>query len=193
MPDSRTDDAMGLVLAGGQSSRFGNDKALLQLEGVPMALRVYRVLAEVIRDVRIGLSHAEERNPVPEAAVVVDTPRGIGPAGSLRAALRVSGSRWVVAAACDMPGLTPEAVRTLLSKCSEDTDAVVAVDPTGRVHPLASAWSPRVLPALDVIPDGRGRSLTAILQTVRVTHVPLGPEVLVNVNRPEDLGAHSSP
>ena len=87
-----------------------------------------------------------------------------------------------------MPGLTTLAVQMLLSERSDETDAVVAVDPTGRLHPLAAVWSPRVLPGLVVSPEGRARSLTDILKTIRVTRVPLAPEVLLNVNRPEDLG-----
>jgi molybdopterin-guanine dinucleotide biosynthesis protein A len=191
MPDSRTDDAMGLVLAGGRSSRFGRDKALMPVDGVPMAERVYQALAAVIRDVRIGLSRAGERNPVPGAEVVLDDPPGVGPMGSLRAALLAAGPRWVLAAACDMPGLTPSAVRALLSARTNDADVVVAVDPDGRAHPLAAAWHPRVIPALVTDRGGPGRSLTGLLATVRVVTVSLAPEVLRNVNRPEDLAGGS--
>ena len=181
---------MGLVLAGGRRSRFGRDKALLPIGGVPMAERVYQALAEVIRDVRIGLARADERNPVPGAPVVVDDPPGTGPMGSLRAALLASGSRWVFAAACDMPGLTASAVRGILEQRSDGVDAIVAIDPTGRLHPLAAAWSPRVVPMLVGERAGPGRSLTSLLAEIRVTTVPLDPAVLRNVNRPEDLGAH---
>jgi molybdopterin-guanine dinucleotide biosynthesis protein A len=190
MPDSRTEDALGLVLAGGQSTRFGTDKALVPVGGVPMARLVYNALAVVIRDVRVGLSVEGERNPVPGSLVILDDPRGVGPMGSLRAALLAAGSRWVLAAACDMPGLKPESVQRLLGKRSEEVDAVVAVDETGRLHPLAAAWSPRVLPHMSVESAGRGRSLTGLLERVRMATVRLDSATLRNVNSPADLGAH---
>ncbi len=180
---------MGLVLAGGRSSRFGGDKALHPVSGVPMAGRVYQALAMVIRDVRIGLSDAQERNPVPGAAVVVDDPPGTGPMGSLRAALLASDPRWVFAAACDLPGLSPSAVRSILEARSDALDAVVAVDPTGRLHPLTAAWHPRVIPLLVSDRAGHGRSLTRLLSSVSMMTVLLDPEVLRNVNRPADLEA----
>ena len=42
---------IGAVLAGGESRRFGRDKAATEIEGVPMVLRASHALAAVCDDV----------------------------------------------------------------------------------------------------------------------------------------------
>jgi molybdopterin-guanine dinucleotide biosynthesis protein A len=46
------------VLAGGRSTRFGSDKALADVQGVPMAVRVVEVLVRAGCEVRLVARHA---------------------------------------------------------------------------------------------------------------------------------------
>ncbi len=95
------------VLAGGRSSRFGSDKALWAVDGVPMTLRVARALLGAGLDVRIVV---RERRGLP---IVEETePDGHPhPLWGVAQALR-HGDAFV--APCDVPDLTPDQVRALL-------------------------------------------------------------------------------
>jgi molybdopterin-guanine dinucleotide biosynthesis protein A len=94
---------LGAVLAGGQSRRFGSDKALAIWDGQPLIVHAAAILARHTDEVVIcgrgesptGLRHLPDR-PAP----------GLGPLGGLCAALHhatESGHDAVLSLGCDMP------------------------------------------------------------------------------------------
>ncbi len=97
------------VLAGGQSTRMGRDKALLPLDGRP--------LIEHMLDKMRGLGlHARICGSRPDLAqfaeVVADNFAGSGPLAGIEAALAVSDSELNLFVPVDLPGL-PAGVSTL--------------------------------------------------------------------------------
>ena len=78
----------GVVLCGGGSRRMGADKALLELDGQPLVLRVAGLLAEAADPVflapgrpgRLGdLGYAELEDPVPDAGPLAGLAAGLEP------------------------------------------------------------------------------------------------------------------
>lgn len=72
---------LGAILAGGQSRRFGSDKALALVDGVPMLAQVCAALRPQVDTVVIC---GGQRNGVP--AIPDCPPGGIGPLGGINAA-----------------------------------------------------------------------------------------------------------
>jgi molybdopterin-guanine dinucleotide biosynthesis protein A len=98
----RPSDVGGYVLAGGKSSRMGQDKALLQLAGKPLVLHAVTKLRKVCADVHILSSRRELEMFAP---LVRDLHEGSGPMGGLEAALDHSRHRWNLFLPVDMPFL----------------------------------------------------------------------------------------
>lgn len=92
----------GYVLAGGRSSRMGQDKALLELGGKPLIRHAVKKLRRVAMDVRI--LGADERL-AEFAPLVPDLHPGNGPLGGLEAALAHSIFDWNLILPVDMPFL----------------------------------------------------------------------------------------
>jgi hypothetical protein len=88
---------LGAVLAGGQSSRFGSDKALAELDGRTLLARAVEALqAQCDAVVVVGREDA----PVP---TLPDRPRpGMGPLGGIAAALHHAAGR--LRRRADLPG-----------------------------------------------------------------------------------------
>ncbi|WP_213806155.1 molybdenum cofactor guanylyltransferase [Granulicella sp. dw_53] len=95
-------DVGGYVLAGGKSSRMGQDKALLPLQGKPLVLHAVVKLRRVCMDVHILSSKAELDAYAP---LVRDLHPGSGPLGGIEAALMHSQHDWNLFMPVDMPFL----------------------------------------------------------------------------------------
>lgn len=151
----------GCVLAGGRSTRFGSDKALHPVDGVPMAVRVARVLAAAGLDPLLVVRHPLGLG-LPEL-VEPDGPRH--PLWGVAAALADGGAFF---APCDLVDLHVDQVRRLLAE-----GAVATAQPLLGVYP----------------PTFRDRALRAALAGERVQDAIAGLPTLdvgavANLNRP---------
>jgi molybdopterin-guanine dinucleotide biosynthesis protein A len=116
-------DISGYVLAGGKSSRMGQDKALLELAGKPLVLRAVEKLRQVCTEVSV-LGNREELAAY--ASLVRDLHEGCGPLGGIEAALAHSTKAWNLFMAVDMPFLPAEFLDAWMRSVIEKRRARVA-------------------------------------------------------------------
>ncbi len=90
----------GYVLAGGQSSRMGRDKALLELAGKPLVEHALTKLRRICTEVAILSNRAGMERFAP---VVEDLHPGCGPIGGLEAALAHASHDWSLVLPVDVP------------------------------------------------------------------------------------------
>jgi molybdopterin-guanine dinucleotide biosynthesis protein A len=104
-------DAAGFVLAGGQSSRMGRDKALVEFGGQPLVAHAIGIL----RAAGLPVSLAGARSPLDSyAPVVSDDEPGLGPLAGICAALHSASKRLSVFLPVDTPLLPPGLIAYLL-------------------------------------------------------------------------------
>jgi len=122
----------GYVLAGGKSSRMGQDKALLELAGKSLVALAVEKLRRVCEDVHILSSRPELEMFAP---LVPDVHPGCGPLGGIEAALLHSPYEWNLFLPVDMPfvpaSFLEDWVREVLA--TEARVALFTVD--GRAQP----------------------------------------------------------
>lgn len=133
----------GFVQAGGGSTRFGTDKALVRLAGKTMLQRTGELAAAACDDVTIVAPGG--KYPYAPWPVLPDRWPGQGPLGGILTALlhesRVADdeSRCLIVS-CDMPFLTREFLAFLRERASK-SDALVVVPESGSgLEPLCAAW-----------------------------------------------------
>lgn len=169
---------MGAVLAGGQSRRFGSDKALALLGGQTLLDHAVRGLRAICAEVAvIG-------RPQVSAGTLMapDRPRaGMGPLGGIAGALHLARERGF-AAVLTVPvdaGAVDADVLGLLTPapaCCED-------------QPVIGLWPVAALGAVEDILAGDGRhSVLALAGALGARMVRL-PVPLANINTPADLAA----
>ncbi len=182
----------GLIVAGGNSRRFGRDKARHPVAGTPMIARVYDALGEVADPVvvSVGAGAAFYTDVLPSGVPHVrDRYADAGPLAGLDAGFRWLRAPWVLVAACDMPHVTPDGFRTLLRFRDEHTDAIVGRTRDDRLHPLFACYRRgRVLEAVEGCLSAKKLALHAMLERLAVRAVAIPSRIIHNVNRPEDLG-----
>ncbi|WP_158232472.1 molybdenum cofactor guanylyltransferase [Sporosarcina sp. P13] len=138
---------VGILLAGGQSRRFGEPKAFAEYEGRPF----YRYSVEALRpfceDI-VVVTRPEFVDQFPsDLRVTTDSDMfaGMGPlAGILSAMELVDAERYLVLP-CDMPFITRDVMANLLARHQAD---VTGVTVEGKLHPLVSIWQATVKPTI---------------------------------------------
>ena len=179
-----------LVAAGGKSTRMGQDKRFLPLDGEPLLARTLRkgraagfhsivLAAEGTREDLTTL--AAEYG----AMLVADEIPAQGPAAAIAAGLPAAETEWSLVLSGDMPFYDFELVRTLLPYANGDTQVIL---PTlsGYWQPLAALYR-RDAGATFAAAIARGdRKLGIILRELAVCEVPLTVDVglFFNVNTP---------
>lgn len=143
----------GWVLAGGRSSRFGSDKAVFCVEGVPLAVRVARVLAEA--GLLPGLLSRHPRDLGLPELIEPDGPRH--PLWGVATALDLGEEAFF--APCDVVDLRVEQVRALLA-----ARAVAADQPLLGVYPATFAAEARAA----ALAGARVREVTRALPRLEV-------------------------
>lgn len=91
-----------IILAGGQSSRMGTNKAVLPLAGSPVIERIVAAMKKVTGHIVLsgGQSTAYAYLGLP---VLQDIYPGRGPLAGLHAGLKASSTDWNLVVSCDMP------------------------------------------------------------------------------------------
>ncbi len=179
-------DVTGLILAGGASTRFGTDKALAELGGLPFVSLVHAALAAHAGTMLVATG-AEPRTYPIAARVVLDAVPDGGPLAGLAAGLGAAETPWLLSAAVDLPCLTPAALRPLLTGDADGLDVIVATA-DGRRQPTCALWRVRtVAPVVaDQIRAGR-LALHALLDRLAVGEAEVEGGALHNVNTPGDV------
>lgn len=187
------EEPVGVVLAGGRSSRMGRDKATLVVGGRTLARRAADLLGRVCPDVVVA---DRGRGVVPEVRSVADGP-GAGPAAGLLGAARAAPGRALLALACDLPGV-PAGLLGELVALARRTGAHLALPRSPRgPEPLAAVYGPEALAALDERVAAGELTLVGLLERRDLRVALLEGEALErfgdlaevfrNVNTPEDL------
>jgi molybdenum cofactor guanylyltransferase len=174
---------IGALLAGGSGSRLGaGSKPAALLLGRPLASYPAAALGEVCSLVAVVCKRSSQVPALPgtERWDEPDSPRH--PAVGIVHALETAGAPVLVCAA-DMPFVTPDACRTLLSAGGASAAVVATAD--GVLQPTFALYAPAALDALrEALPDG---PLTRAVEGLDPARVALPAALVRSVNTPEEL------
>jgi molybdopterin-guanine dinucleotide biosynthesis protein A len=137
------DAISGAVLAGGRSSRFGRDKALLEIDGQTLLQRTVGAVRAVTTDV-IVLGPPERATQVDDVQVIGDEIPGIGPLGGIYSALRARPGNAMLVVAVDLPFLNAVLLQHLVALAP--TADVVLPLVNGRGQQTHAVYGPACLP-----------------------------------------------
>ena len=167
---------LGVVLAGGQSARFGSDKALAELGGRTLLARAYDTLSGFCELVVIA---GRDKGP---GHVIPDWPRpGMGPLAGIAAGLHLAQDEsyeGVLTCGVDSVGL-PENLLDLLSP-----GPAYLAD-----QPVVGLWPAGATPTVERILESEGKhSMLAFAEALGARAVKTQSQS-ANINTPADLAA----
>ena len=136
-------NVLGYVLAGGASTRFGRDKALVKIDGKSMLLRMCELLRGLGGDVRVVVTPGKHADL--NVTTLADRWPGEGPLGGIITALHATAEtdnagEWNLVVGCDMPFLTCEWLSYLVERALVSRAEVVVPRSANGLEPLCACW-----------------------------------------------------
>lgn len=174
----------GVVLAGGESSRMGEDKSLLLFRKQQLISFSIEALKPFCQDLLISSNHTAHQNF--DYPCISDEHKKIGPIAGIQSALKNSKTDYVIVLPCDSPMVKQQFVEFLISQITEDLDALV---PKYGEHlePLFAIYHRRILPIVEDQIENKNYRLTSLLERINTKTIEVQDRsCFVNINTPED-------
>jgi molybdenum cofactor guanylyltransferase len=136
-----------VILAGGQSSRMGQDKAWLPFRGRPLLAHQIETVRRVRPgDILISGRRGTDYSQI-ECRILYDRVPNRGPLEGIRQALATVRADLLLVLAVDMPLMTSTFLTRLVRRCTPELGCVPRLE--GRWEPLAAVYPVSVLPVID--------------------------------------------
>ena len=166
-------DRAAYILVGGKSSRFGSDKALIDIAGRPLALHLADVVSGAAGPVTfVGPPGRYEHLGLPR---IPDIEPDVGPLAGIVAALEHTPARWNLILACDMPLLSTPFLDFLFTRAEiGGPDVVMPVSPDGRDEPLCAVYARTSASTLRREIEKGTRKITRAFAGMTVQRIPPG-------------------
>ena len=190
-----------MILAGGFSRRFGQDKGLINLAGKPLVLHVIDKVSKVVDETVVVVSSNLQKEKFESlfgrrANVVVDKHEAQSPLVGILTGFEIANGEYSLSLPCDTPFISSQIAQFLLDICV-NKGAVIPRWPNGYIEPLQAAYHTKstLAAAKKVLEQGKLdlRSMIARLRGVRyVSTMVLGQMdtkllTFFNINTPRDL------
>lgn len=140
-----TKKMLGLILAGGQSKRMGEDKGLVLYKGKPLISYPIDLLKQLCQNIVISANNESyEKLGYP---VLQDKIKGIGPLGGMYSAFVKYSPTSIFVLPCDVPEMGIDFAKKLINLGNSYDISVASF--RGRIEPLIGIYQDSVLNAIE--------------------------------------------
>lgn len=178
-----------IILAGGKSSRMGQNKALMQVGGRRVIDRLIAEFEPVSKKIIVIANDVQTYKNL-NVRVLEDEAafRGQGPLAGIYTGLHTVGNGPCLIVACDMPFASAKRGCQLIDLLKKnDRDAVILRD-SERIHPLFGAYNARIAEVAKAALEEGKRSVKALLDRIDAEYMIVddGIRDIWNMNTMED-------
>ena len=190
-----------VILAGGFSKRFGQDKALIELAGKPLIIHVLDRASKIVDETVVVVRSENQKGTFERllghrASVVVDRHEAQSPLVGALAGFESAQGEYSLLLPCDTPFISSQVARFLLDICV-NRNAVIPRWPNGHIEPLQAVYHTKsaLTAAKKALEEGKLdlQSMIACLRGVRYVSTMVLRQMdtklltFFNVNTFEDL------
>lgn len=129
-----------IILAGGRSSRMGENKALLKLENEVTVIETILDQLKKVTDHFLIVTNSFSEYEFLKVPMIEDTWKNIGPLGGIHAGLSHSKTNNNLIVACDMPFVSGKLGKVLLQRLQGKKVQAVVPEINNQIHPLFASY-----------------------------------------------------
>jgi molybdopterin-guanine dinucleotide biosynthesis protein A len=178
----------GVILAGGKSSRMGQDKGLLLLNNQPLVKHVIQTLKPITNQIIIISNNDDYK--IFGYPVFGDIFKGKGPVGGIHTALTHSQTKKNIIISCDTPFVSVELLTYLLKQSIKFQ--VTVAEFNNKIHPLIGVYHQSIKSTFKSNLDKNQLKLMLVNQSLNCNIVKMDgkfndKKLFYNINTPSDL------
>lgn len=174
----------GVVLAGGESSRMGEDKSLMLFKEQQLIAFSLKALQDHCDPILISTNNQEHLSF--SLPLIADKYKKIGPIAGIHSALLHSKTDYIIVLPCDSPMVKPQFIQYLISQIEDEIDAVVP-QYGKHIEPLFAIYHKRILSKVEDQILSEDYKLQNLLQSINSKVIEVQDRsCFVNINTPED-------
>lgn len=161
--------ATAIVLAGGKSSRMGEDKSLLPVNGKPLIAHIVDQLRDRFDEIIIG-ANDPEKYAFLNLPVVTDIEKDKGPLMGIYSCLKASSNEVNFITACDIPVMNTKLIGDMI-QMADGVDMVLPVGNENKYEPLFAIYNKSVIPSAETVLNNNCRRIIGLLNFAKVHFV----------------------
>jgi len=177
---------LGVILAGGNSSRMGENKASLKRGGVSLLSNAFNNM-QGCHEIVLASNNIALPDDIPSCRIIPDAADREGPLAGVFAGLefaKENGFDMVQLCPCDTP-LVNQKIFSDLKEGIEDVECCVPESTIG-IHPLHALM--KVVEAITAFDAGKvGNSAHSLVKCLEYSTIFVENRIMLNINTPEDL------
>ena len=186
---------LGVVLAGGKSQRFGQDKSQVKLQN---KLLIDYILEEIVDEFKEVLIIANEQIKFMQSqniSVIKDFKSGVGPLGGVLTAMKWIKEnnkhyKWISTFPSDTPFFTKKELKYFYKKIEINESKLFFIKSKNKRHNIFGLWSVSLIEKLeaDIMKGERKVEIWADSIGVKTVNIDYKkPDPFFNINTKEDL------
>ena len=178
------------ILAGGDSKRFGENKALFEFEGMSLIERMLNLVKPLVTSVNIVAKDDRDYQHL-DANILLDSLELQTPLAGILRGLEDTDD-WGLFLACDLPNMNSDIISRLLNSLNDSYEkegikAIVAVTSDSELQPLVACYHKSGIVPLKVSMK-KNLSMKKWLSQLNIKRLNFEEEEpFLNINRKEDL------
>ena len=186
---------LGVVLAGGKSQRFGEDKCQVKLGDKLLIDYILSEIIDVFKEVLLISNNKIKYNNSNKISLVEDTKKGLGPLGGILTAMKWirqnnKSYKWISTFPSDTPFFKKQILNNFLEEIKDYEGKLFFINSNDTRHNIFGLWSIDLLERLEKDLDNGERKVEMWANKIGVKSINMkfeNKDPFFNINTKEDL------
>ena len=186
---------LGVVLAGGKSQRFGEDKCQVKLGDKLLIDYILSEIVEEFKEVLLISNNKIKYNHSNKISLVEDIKKGLGPLGGILTAMKWikknnKSYKWISTFPSDTPFFKKQILNNFLEEIKNYEDKLFFINSNDTRHNIFGLWSIDLLERLEKDLDNGERKVEMWANKIGVKSINMkfeNKDPFFNINTKEDL------
>ena len=188
-------NVLGVVLAGGKSQRFGEDKSQVKLGDKILIDHILSEIIDEFNEVLVVSNNSINFKKSKKISLIQDFKKDLGPLGGVLTAMKWvkdnnKDYQWISTFPADTPFFKNQILKDFLQNINQEKDKLFFIKSNNTRHNIFGLWSMKLLDQLEIDLEKGARKVEMWANSIGVKTINMefpNQDPFFNINTKEDL------